>query len=205
MALALGLENKRKVFLAIALFAVLIGVIVWFFSGSTAPPPPAASQTTPAQTEAPAGPAAPGKPAAGGGEAQRLSNAGIDPALHFDKLAQSEDVRYEGTGRNIFSSDSAPAVMPTPVKSARNTPSGPAVPAAYIPPKPPNIEIKYFGYEQDQDKSFRAFFVHGDDIFIARTGEIVDHRYKVGAIHPLNVEVTDLAYNNTQTLALSQF
>ena len=205
MALALGLENKRKVFLAIALFAVLIGVIVWFFSGSTAPPPPAASQTTPAQTEAPAGPAAPGKPAAGGGEAQRLSNAGIDPALHFDKLAQSEDVRYEGTGRNIFSADSAPAVIPTPLKSARNTSNGPAVQLVPAVPKPPDIEIKYFGYEQDQDKSFRAFFVHGDDIFIARTGEIVDHRYKVGAIHPLNVEVTDLAYNNTQTLTLSQF
>ena len=205
MALALGLENKRKVFLAIALFSVLIGVIVWFFSGSTAPPPPAASQTTPAQTEAPAGPAAPGKPAAGGGEAQRLSNAGIDPALHFDKLAQSEDVRYEGTGRNIFSADSAPAVIPTPLKSARNTPNGTAAPLVPAVPKPPDIEIKYFGYEQDQDKSFRAFFVHGDDIFIARTGEIVDHRYKVGAIHPLNVEVTDLAYNNTQTLTLSQF
>jgi hypothetical protein len=205
MALALGLENKRKVFLAIGLFAVLIGVIVWFFSGPSAPPPPASSQTTPAQTQAPNGAAAPGKPAAGGGEAQRLSNAGIDPSLHFDKLAQSEDVRYEGTGRNIFSAESAPAIIPTPLKSARNTPNGPAAPPAYIPPKPPDIEIKYFGYEQDQDKSFRAFFVHGDDIFIARSGEIVDHRYKVVAIHPLNVEVTDLAYNNTQTLALSSF
>jgi hypothetical protein len=202
MALALGLENKRKVFLAIGLFAVLIGVAVWFFSGPPAPPP-APTQTTPAQTEAPNGPAAPGKAPATAAEAQRLSNAGIDPSLHFDKLAQSEDVRYEGTGRNIFSAESAPAIIPTPLKSARNTPSGSAVaPGA---PKPPDIDLKYFGYEQDSDKSLRAFFVHGDDIFIARTGEIVDHRYKVGAIHPVNVEVTDLSYNNTQTLALSSF
>jgi hypothetical protein len=201
MALALGLENKRNVALVIVLFGVLIGVAVYvFFSGPSVP-----SQSPSAQTEVPNGAAAPGKPPAAGGEAQRLSNAGIDPSLHFDKLAQSEDVRYEGTGRNIFSSDSVPAFIPTPLKSARNTPNGPAVPLAPAVPKPPNIDIKYFGYEQDQDKSFRAFFVHGDDIFIARTGEIVDHRYKVGAIHPLNVEVTDLAYNNTQTLALSQF
>jgi hypothetical protein len=204
MALALGLENKRNVAIVIVLFPVLIGVAYYvFFSGPPAPPTPA--QTSSAQTEAPNVNTARGKPSAGGGEAQRLSNAGIDPSLHFDKLAQSEDVRYEGSGRNIFSSDSVPAFIPTPLKSARNTPSGPAVPLAPAVPKPPDIDIKYFGYEQDQDKSFRAFFVHGDDIFIARSGEIVDHRYKVGAIHPLNVEVTDLAYNNTQTLALAQF
>lgn len=206
MALALGLENKRKVFLAIGLFIVLIGVVVWFFSGTPTAPPPAPTQTTaPAPTPAPNGAAAPAKTAAPGAEAQKLTNLGIDPSLHFEKLAQSEDVQYEGTGRNIFSADSAPVDIPTPLKSARNTAGGSSVASAPAVPKPPDIDLKYFGYEQDKDKSLRAFFVHGDDIFIARAGEIVDHRYKVGAIHPLNVEVTDLSYNNTQTLALSQF
>jgi hypothetical protein len=204
MALALGLENKRNVALVIVLFAVLIGGIYYvFFSGPPAPPAP--SQTSSVQPETPNGAATPGKPSASGEEAQRLSNAGIDPTLHFDKLAQSEDVRYEGSGRNIFSSESVPVAIPTPLSSGRNNLAKLPPPPPPGPPKPPDIDIKYFGYEQDPDKSFRAFFVHGDDIFIARTGEIVDHRYKVGAIHPLNVEVTDLAYNNSQTLTLTQF
>jgi hypothetical protein len=203
MALALGLENKRNVVLVVVLFGVLFGyggyLIYSSFSGPSAPP-----QSPLAQTEVQNGAAAPGKPTATGGEAQRLSNAGIDPSLHFDKLAQSEDVRYEGTGRNIFSSDSVPVAIPTPLSSGRNKlASLPPAPAG--PPKPPNIDLKYFGYAQDNDKSFRAFFVHGDDVFIARSGEIVDHRYKVGAIHPLNVEVTDLSYNNTQSLTLTSF
>ncbi len=125
MALALGLENKRNVAIVIVLFAALFGyggyLIYQTISG-----PPVPSQSSSTQTEGPNAPVAPGKPAAGSAEAQRLSNAGIDPSLHFDKLAQSEDVRYEGTGRNIFSSESAPDFIPTPLKSARNTPIVPA-------------------------------------------------------------------------------
>jgi hypothetical protein len=217
MALALGTENKRQVIIASVLGVILVicGFVVFhMFFGSSSPsdsgPVPAAP---PAQNQpAPAG-AQPGTSSgaqsssshASGNEAQRLSNAGIDPALHFDKLAQSEDVEYSGSGRNIFSADSIPISIPKPIAPIR--PNGPLPLAQNTPPpppKPPAIDLRYFGYSQDDHKVFKAFFMHGDDIFMAKTGDIVDHRFKIGAIHPLNVEVTDLAYNNTQVVEISQ-
>ena len=203
MALALGTENKRQVILVVVLFAVVLGVggyeLYQNFAGPSTPP------ARPTQAAPRNASAAANTGSASGNEAEKLTNAGIDPALDFDKLAQSEDVVYSGTGRNIFSADSAPAAIPTPVKSPRNVAAN-APPAAPAVPKPPAIDLKYFGYsEDDKSKALKAFFVHGDDIFMARIGDVVDHRYKVDAIHPLNVQVTDLAYNNTQTLSLSAF
>jgi len=207
----LGIENKRQVYLVVALFACILVVGGWelysSFSGpsaSPAPPVRTPALNTPPDGDEPASTAS-AKPASGA-EAQKLSNAGIDPTLHFDKLAQSEDVRYEGTGRNIFSAESAPPPIPVPLSNGRNNQAKNLPPAQPTgPPQPPPIELKYFGYSQDASKMFKAFFIHGDDIFMARTGDIVDHRYKVGAIKPLSVVVTDLAYNNTQTLSLAQF
>jgi len=201
MALALGIENKRQVYILGALVAAILGIggyeIYQQFSGPSTTP-------VPAPVKAPALRTAPGQ-SNDSGEAQKLSNADIDPELHLAKLEQSEDVTYSGSGRNIFSPNSTP-LIPLPLLSARPNKNNIAqnTPPAPLPkPQPPNIDLKYFGYSQDPSKALKAFFLHGEDIFMAHTGEIVDHRYKVGAIHPTSVEITDLAYNNTQSIPLS--
>ena len=206
----LGTEDKKKVLVAAVLFAIIVPAAIWevygYFATPTRPTAPAAVITQPrppavraAKSSAPAAAAAPAGP-----EAERVGGIIVDPTLHLDKLAQSEDVEYEGTGRNIFSAESAPVNIPQPIAPARgNDTATVTVPQTPPPPRAPTIDLKYFGYERAEDKSMKAFLIHGDDIFMARSGDVVDHRYKVGAITPGSIQVTDLAYNNTQTLPMS--
>jgi hypothetical protein len=215
MAIPLGTENKRQVYIVIVLFVGVIGGVIYELSGSfggsstpTAPPPVSrpAAQPGSASSARPAGVvrSTSGSQNAQGPDAEKLSNTGLDPTVNFARLAESEDVEYAGTGRNIFSAESAPAVIEAQLAPARNN-GAPAFtpPPQKVGPTAPPIDLKYFGYTQAKDKTIKAFFTHGDDVFMARTGEIVDHRYKVGNIQPASVQVTDLSYNNTQTLTLS--
>lgn len=199
----LGTEDKRKVYIFIALLALIIPIAIWelhgMFGGSSTPtaravPAAVAQRGSAARVTTSTAPS--------GAEAERLTNTGIDPTLHLEKLAQSEDVEYSGSGRNIFSADSAPVNIPAPLKSPREQASVSVPRGPQGPPPPPAIDLKYFGYSETPDKSMKAFLVHGDDIFMAKAGEIVDHRYKVVLITPASIQITDLAYNNTQTLPI---
>jgi hypothetical protein len=202
-----GTEDKKKIAILAGLLVIIIPAAIWELSGffsSPAPRPVVPVQVTAASRPASATTSTTSATTAGP-EAPRVNNtSNLDPTLHLDKLAQSEEVEYAGTGRNIFSAESAPPVrIETPVAPARGT-----EPAVYTPPPAPTappIELKYFGYSQSKDKSnIRAFLVHGEDIFMAKSGEIVDHRYKIGSISPGSIQVTDLSYNNTQNLPLMQ-
>ena len=192
-----GLDNKRNVAILVVLLLVLIPTILYFvksvFVGGSATP----ATPTPAATATPA----PGRTGGEGHAAQKIpSLAKLDPTLHPEVMAGAESLVYSGSGRNIFSMNSAPVKIEKPMGPVR--PQQVAM-APQGPPPPPPIDLKFFGYES-QGGAKKALLLHNDDVFIASEGDVVDHQYKVIKINPLSIQVTDLLYNNTQTLPLSQ-
>ena len=190
----LGFENKKRLYTLLGLLGVILCLGVWeiynTFGGpsSASTPRPVAAQT-------------PGNSQSSGHLATKIVSVNLDPALHFDRLAASESIVYAGTGRNIFSADSAPVVIEKPIAGPRiHAPLVATVPAV---PQPPAIDLKYFGYTLEADKTLHAFFEHGEDVFMAKSGDVIDRRYKVLSIMPGSVQITDLGYNNTQTLPIT--
>jgi hypothetical protein len=208
MALKVGTENKRNVIIAGVLFAVVLGLVInQFVGGPSTPATPAAVPARP--TAVRPGPAAnfavqtSSSQGIGAPAAHKLSGSGLDPALHLEKLAMSESIEYAGNGRNIFSAESAPAPIETAAAAARPSATEVVNTGPPPPPQPPAIDLKFFGYSANKDGKREAFLLHGDDIFEAAAGEIVNHRYKVVTVDPHSIQITDLSYNNTQTLQLS--
>lgn len=205
MAIKVGAEDKKKVIAVGVLMTVAVGVAIYEFAGGPATPPPAPAKA-PVARQAPAARPAGGATggAAAGPEAKKLPGSGLDPSLHLEKLALSESIEYAGDGRNIFSADSAPMIQAeTPLDIARNKgPQLPVEPPQPIVPQAPAIDLHYFGYSATKDGNRKAFLSHGDDVFEASAGEIVNHRYKVVAVELHSIQITDLSYNNTQTLQM---
>lgn len=192
MAMKLGTENRKQVMIAGGLGVVLLGALIYFlvstFSGSSAPPPVAVQAPLPATGST--------------REAPKVAHAtNLDPTLHFDLLTQTESLLYTGKGRNIFSQASAQIEEAKNVAPARPEPPGPPPPPPGPPPPPP-VDLKFYGFTSQQGGKKQVFLLHGDDVFIAAEGDVVDHRYKVAKIAPFSVQVTDIPYNNTQTLTM---
>jgi hypothetical protein len=137
----------------------------------------------------------------------------IDPKLRLDLLAKVQAVDPGPAARNLFQFGAAPAlavkepqkIIPkTPEEIAREV-AAQAPPGPPVPPPPPPITLKYYGYAaQRADGRKRAFFLDGDEIFVAAEGEIVKRRYKVVRIGVNSVVMEDTQFSNTQTLPLQE-
>ncbi|HVW78415.1 MAG TPA: hypothetical protein VHB45_12435 [Alloacidobacterium sp.] len=201
-SLKIGAEDKKKVIIAgvlgVVVLGLLVNVLMSYFGGSSTPATPPPPPPTVAKQTAPP-PAATSRHVA-----TRIPGIGasLDPTLHPEWMAEAESLEYSGRGRNIFSQSSAPVEIEKVKAPIRPTTQVAQVPQG--PPPPPPIDLKFFGFEARKDGTRRAFLLHGDDVFIASEGDIVDHRYKVLKIAPFSIQVEDLPYKNAQPLPLTQ-
>lgn len=173
----------------VALLAIAIPLVVYNFSGifdtsAAAPPAPATST----QTKKP-------------GTAQIAST--LDPTLHVEVLEASRKVKYEAGGRNIFRMEAPP--IPTPDKSVRM-----ATPTPPPPPTPtplPPIPLKFYGFANKANEPRKVFLEEGNNVFVAKQGDIVDRRYKVVQIvvsgQNTSVVIEDMLTNNRQSIPLT--
>jgi len=183
----LGTENKKKTILAGVLVVAAAGLLIYQFSGGGSE-----SVTAPPSSTAPS-------PSAKNAYKQHALMAhSLDPTLRFDLLKSSEDVTYKGNGRNIFSSQLPPPPIPTPISPAITPASGPAA-----PPPPPPSGLKFYGFTGPKNGIKRVFLIKGEDIFLAKEGDIVDRRYKIVRVGATSVEVEDVLTNHTETLPLA--
>lgn len=125
-----------------------------------------------------------------------------DPTLRYDWLKASEDTKYEGTGRNIFLAQAEPPPKPVGNGTTDHAKVEQVIPTG--PPPPPPINLKFFGFANQAGGPKKIFLSQGEDIFVAREGDIVDRRYKILHIAPNSVEVEDVLNNNRQSIPLTQ-
>jgi len=199
-----GAENRRQLIVLVVLLAVAgVSVARMLFAwgrpaaeastaASAAPPPPAQARAWKVVVRGRRGtlpvPSAALAPSA-------------DPRLKLDLLKYSEDMKYEGNGRNIF--EAKMEEIPVPVKrpDLKEAEKPPLPPPG--PPPPPPINLKFFGFSNRPGEAKKIFLSQNEDVFIAGEGDIVDRRYKVIRIQPNAVEVEDVLNNHRQTLPLT--
>lgn len=191
-----GAENRTKLIVAIALLAVAVVLLgSWLLSSSDT-----SRATAPAPVDIEAHPTAAGsKPVSRGKKSSTTEARSLDPRLRLDWLKGSEDVRYSGTGRNIFQTYveiPKPIVNPAKPQVVDNGPPP--------PPSPPPINLSFFGFASRPGEAKKIFLAEGADIFIAGEGQIVDRRYKVLHISADAVEIEDVLNNNRQSIPLTR-
>jgi hypothetical protein len=201
--------DLQKKLIAVGAFVLVAGGVLYFELRDDSPPPVApvvatvATKSPTVSTKGTVIAVPPGNVV--GGEAKRVgvASAQLDPTLKMGPMLVTESLVYTGSGRNIFSMNSAPVVIPKPIAPARpKGPVGPVYVAPVGPPPPPPILLKFFGTETGASGVRQAFLLHGEDVVLASAGDIVERRYKVISIAANSIVVEDLTNQNKQTLPL---
>jgi hypothetical protein len=199
----LGAENRNKVIAAVSLVLVAVVLMATRFSGFLGFESSSASAPAPTNVAlAPERPTPATTRTSGRNPSRKQSGVqSLDPSLRTDLLRISEETKYEGTGRNIFR---VFVDIPKPIVQVATQQQQEQIQQPQGPPPPPPIELKFYGYATPTGGTRRIFLAQGEDVFIAREGDIVDRRYKVVRISPTSVEILDVLSNNRQSIPLTQ-
>lgn len=145
----------------------------------------------------------------------RVDPMTVEPTLKLELLTKLRNVKAEGGSRSLFEFTQAPPPK-TEIKDVRIVPKrvkvGPQLPPVVEnktpqpAPKPTvPIPLKFYGFTNPSRQGVkRAFFLAGDEIFVAGEGETVKKRYQVIRIGVNSVVVKDVEQDSQQTLPLIQ-
>ncbi len=141
----------------------------------------------------------------------RVDPTTVDPTLRLDLLAKLGNVKAEGGIRSLFEFSQPPAPK-TVAQDTKIDPkflkSGPELPPDPKPtPQPVKVAIpiplKFYGFSNPMKQGVkRAFFLDGEEIFVASEGDVIKKRYRVVRIGVNSVVVKDIEQDSQQTLPL---
>lgn len=147
-----------------------------------------------------------------------IDTSKVDPTLHLTTLAKLRDLKVTGGARSLFDFSGAAAPAEGPVVVAKVEKIRPKVDGVLTtgpqkpqppqppppPPPPPAIPLKFYGYTNAQQRqgNKRAFFIDGEDIFVAGEGDTIKNRYKVIRIGVNSAVIEDTQFKHQQTLPL---
>jgi hypothetical protein len=96
----IGAENKKQLYIMLALMAIAVFFLLRMFLPSDAPPRTVSASVPNAATAA---------EATAQGRVRGKAAPPLDPTLRTDLLKNSEGAEYKGSGRNIFEAQATPA------------------------------------------------------------------------------------------------
>lgn len=191
----LGSENRKQVITLAVLGGIALltlGYEFWPASDSAAPAKTTATSNAPKATRR-----------TSSGKTVAVVEPRLDPTLDLKLLNQTEEIKYAGNGRNIFVAGSMAQIEPTRGNGTTDKEEAKGVQAPPLPPAPPPITLRFFGFANRPGETKKVFLAQGEDIFIAAEGDIVDRRYRIVRILPMSVDVEDVLNNNRQSLPLT--
>ncbi|MBI4902774.1 MAG: hypothetical protein HY820_04015 [Acidobacteria bacterium] len=141
----------------------------------------------------------------------------VDPTLRLEVLAKLQKVTLEGGMRSLFEMSTAPP-KPTGPEVSKIIPGKKGAAAKEVAelkpaetkaepstPKAPPIPLKFYGFTTPRaGGAKRAFFLEGEEIYVAAEGETIKKRYKVVRVGVNSVVMEDTQFSQQQTLPLEE-